>query len=387
MGLLNGRTNLHRIHRWCKRHIKSLKRYMPFENGIPSVSTMSRMLSAVDEELVACAIMNWIGEIFDTRGRHLAIDGKGLRAATKRLENGRTPYILNAIDVVTGLLVGQLAISEKTNEIATIPKLVELINIEGSLITIDAIGTTKEIMTAICEGGGNFLLQVKRNCPVLYEELEALFLDLEKEEAKDKEGFFQKFGDVYDKAKSFEKNRERYEYRECQIFNDPSGIKAFQEERPYVKCVGYSKQVRIPKAVDAYGNDITPSLEEFTKSNGMEQHNQDEDNAPGEIFQRFGLAASIDMTATEMMNYKRKHWAIETRLHYVLDMTFGEDRCTIKKGKNVMSMLRKCAYNITRLVQMLDPKNMPNIPDVIDTISDDVDIGLRYIFEPVVSLF
>ncbi len=387
MGLLNGKTKLRRIYRWCARHVDGLRQHMPFENGIPSVPTMSRIPASVDEDLVSYAIMNWIGEICDTRKTHLAIDGKGLRAATRRLRDERTPYILNAIDVATKLLVGQLPIPEKTNEITAIPKLVESLNIEGSLITIDAIGTTRGIMGAIHKGSGNFLLQVKKNCPALYGELTALFLGLEEEKERDAERFAEKYDGIYDEAETFERNRERYEYREYQAFNDPSGIKALQEERPYIKSVGYSKQTRILKIEDGEGNDITPSLDEFLKNGSRKQPHPVEGDALGNDIQRFGLIASVDMTAKEMMDYKRSHWAVETSLHYVLDETFGEDKSTIKTGRNTMSMFRKCAYNIARLLQMKDPKNMPNIPDVLDTICDDVEIGLKFIFEPIASLY
>ncbi|MBQ4482970.1 MAG: transposase family protein [Lachnospiraceae bacterium] len=86
MGFLNGKTKLRRIRRWCRKHLDDLRRYRPFKNGIPSLSTFSRVLAAVDEELLSITIASWIGEIVDIRGRHLAIDGKGLRAAAKRLK-------------------------------------------------------------------------------------------------------------------------------------------------------------------------------------------------------------------------------------------------------------------------------------------------------------
>ena len=146
MGFLNGCTKLRRIYRWSCRHVNELRRYMPFESGIPSVPTMSRILGAVDEELTARAIMNWMGGICNTRNTHLAIDGKGLRAAARNIRDERTPYVLNVIDVSSRLLVGQLAIPEKTNEMAALPKLIGTINMTGSVVTIDAIGTTAEVI-------------------------------------------------------------------------------------------------------------------------------------------------------------------------------------------------------------------------------------------------
>ena len=82
------------------------------------------------------------------------------------------------------------------------------------------------------------------------------------------------------------------------------------------------------------------------------------------------------LDAEEMPEYKRKHWAIENSLHYVLDETFGEDKSTIRLGKNTMSLLRKCAYNIARLFQMETLEGQEGIPDIIDYVCDNLEIGL-----------
>lgn len=143
MGLLAGKTKLRRIARWSKRHLAELQRHMPSRNGVPSVPTMSRMLAAVDEEMVSLALINRIGEVFNTRGIHIAIDGKGLRAAARKVRDEKTPYILNAVNTASKLVIGQLVIHGKANEMTAIPGLVELLEIEGSTITIDAVGATK----------------------------------------------------------------------------------------------------------------------------------------------------------------------------------------------------------------------------------------------------
>ena len=101
----------------------------------------------------------------------------------------------------------------------------------------------------------------------------------------------------------------------------------------------------------------------------------------------YGLAASKVLDAEEMLDYKRRHWAIENGLHYVLDETFGEDKSTIKLGKNTMSLLRKCAYNIARLLQMENPEGQGGIPDIIDNVCDNLEIGLQMIFKPIPSRY
>lgn len=360
---------------------------MPFPNGVPSVSTMSRVLAAVDEEMVSLALINWIGEVFNTRGIHIAIDGKGLRAAARKVRDEKTPYILNAVDAASKLVIGQLVIREKTNEMTAIPELVELLEIEGSTITIDAIGATENIMNAIHDNGGEFVIQVKKNCPELYAELMCLFDGLSKDKKEDPEGFREKYGKDYSEAKTMEKNRERYEYRTSQSYSRPGGI---QEGRPYIGSVGRAKQVRIMQVQDSCGNDMTPCLNEFLEKGSKKQPKPAAEGTAEETGydeEWFGLAASRVLDAEEMLDYKRQHWAIENGLHYVLDETFGEDKSTIKLGKNTMSALRKCAYNIARLLQMENPEGQESVPDIIDNVCDNLEIGFQMIFSPIPSRY
>lgn len=383
LGFLHGMTKLRRIYRWCRRHTDYLTKYMPLPSGVPSVSTMSRILAGVDEEMVSVAVMNWICQVVDTRGIHIAIDGKGLRAAASKLKNERTPYILNAIDVTTRLVIGQLAIKEKTNEMTAIPQLIDMLEIEGSTITIDAIGTTGTIMEKIDEKDGYFLLQVKRNCPLLYDELMDMFDDLAKLKDKDRDEFEKVSGDTYSEYKTSEKNRDRYEHRKVQYYDGAEWIEHFQEERPCVQSVGRTSQVRVLVVQDADGTDVTPSLEEFLANGSIRQAVVTEGDGFKDVVQKAGLIANRKMNAKEMLEYHRNHWAIEDSLHYVLDETFGEDKCTVRKGKNALSMLRKCAYNIARLLQHEKPEDRPYIPDVIDDIADNFELAARYIFKAV----
>lgn len=357
---------------------------MPFPNGVPSVSTMSRVLAGVDEEMVSLALTNWIGEIYNTRGIHIAIDGKGLRAAARKVRDEKTPYILNAIDVASKLVIGQFVIHEKANEMTAIPELMELLEIEGSTITIDAIGATGNIMNAIHDNGGEFVLQVKKNCPELYGEIMRLFEGFSEDRENDPKEFQDKYGNNYSEAKTTEKNRERYEYRTVQSYSDPGGI---QEDRPYIASVGRAKQVRIMQIQDNCGNDITPCLTKFLEEGSKKQPKRVTAEGTDSDAEWFGLVASKVLNAEEMLDYKRKHWSIENSLHYVLDETFGEDKSTIKLGKNTMSILRKCAYNITRILQMENPEGPESIPDMIDNVCDNLEIGLQMIFSPIPSQY
>ena len=231
------------------------------------------------------------------------------------------------------------------------------------------------------------MLQVKKNCPALYEEVMELFNGLSEEQENDKKGFLDKYGDHYSEIEISEKNRERYEYRKCQSYSDPDGIKGLQEEPPHVASVGRMFQVRIMQVQDEFGNDITPCLTDFLEKGSRKQQKPKAGDELGNDIQWAGLVSSRLLTAEEMLEYKRQHWAVENRLHYVLDETFGEDKSTIKKGKNTMSTLRKCSYNIVRLLQMKDQKGREYVPDIIDDICDNLEIDLRMIFSPIPSFY
>lgn len=179
---------------------------MPLTNGIPSVPTFSRILAGTDEEMLTLTFTIWVEEIFNCKGRHIATDGKGLRGAAYKIRDERTSYILDAIDVEDKLVTGQMGIPEKANEMTAIPEFLEILETEGNVVTIDAIGTTGRIMNTIRQMGGHFMLQVKKNNPVLYEEAIDLFRGLKEEKKADPEQFAKRYEKICSNWTGSEKN-------------------------------------------------------------------------------------------------------------------------------------------------------------------------------------
>ena len=165
VGFLVGRTTIRRSLKWCKKHLEELREYLPLKNGIASPSTACRILSRLDEELFALEFMEWIGEIVSTEGIHISIDGKALRASMEKVKDFRAPMVLNAVDAATGLVLAQMPIQNKDCEIRAIPELLKLLDIKGSTVTTDAIGTQTQIMEQILSQEGHFVLMVKKNQP------------------------------------------------------------------------------------------------------------------------------------------------------------------------------------------------------------------------------
>lgn len=387
IGYLAGKTSLRRIYRWCRQHEKELSKHLKLRGGIPSLSTLSRAACNVDTELLTYVFVNWAGNILSTRGIHIVIDGKALRGATERLKDQRTPYILNAIDAATKFVVAQIAIPEKSNEMTAIPRLLEMLDITGSTVTIDAIGATENIMEAIQNQSGYFVLQIKKNSPATYQEINDLFEGLKKEQQEDRENFKKKYLDQYDEYSCNELNRDRYEYRTMKSYGNDEKIQTIRDNVPYINCVGLSLQVRIPKEVDQAGKDITPNLSEFLKKGSRRHPRPTEGDAITDDIQKVGLVSNKNYHAKELAKIKRDHWRIENCLHYVLDEDFHEDKCPSKKGKVALSVFRKFAYNVVRLVQMGDSNGITPVIQIMDDISNNPEIVAKYLFEPIPSCY
>jgi len=387
VGFLSGKTSLRRIVKWAKKNRKKLEKSLELKNGIPSLSTFSRIASGIDEELLALAFTDWIGTILSTKGIHIIIDGKALRAATEKIKDKRPPYILNAMDAATKLVIAQAAIPEKTNEMTAIPKLLEILDITGSVVTIDAIGATETILCMIEKNGGYFVQQVKKNCPATYQEIQDIFKRLAKEKEEDPEKFLKENREWYSECGSCETNRERVEHREVRCYTNDDAAGKIREEFPFLRSIASICQVRIPKEADADGNDITPDKETFLKQGSRKCPKPTEGDGLTDQIQKVGLISNKRMTADDFARYKREHWKIENCLHYVLDEDFKEDRCTAKKSKNNLSVLRKMAYNIVRLLQIKAPKGREQVVDVIDEIADDLSVAIKWIFEPIPSFY
>lgn len=383
---VSGHTSLRRAVAWCKRRVDWLRKGLVLENGIASVATVSRILGNIDEELFLYAFMEWIGEILDTKGRHLAIDGKALRAAVSKVRGSRTPMLMNAIDVATGLVISQFPLIDKSNEIKTIPELLKLLDIKGSIITIDAIATQTDVMEQVVEQGGHFEFFVKKNQRIAYDEITEWFESLEKAE---REGMLaKKYPEIVGKYTSEsleERNRDRHEYREYRCCNDVTCLSKSRNIWTFVKSVGYISQLRILLVKDSEGNDITPDKEEFLRSGSRRQGKPLKGDDEGDAMQVFGVVSDMEMNAMDMGRRKRNHWRIENSLHHVLDDTFREDRSPAKKSKNNLSLIRKFAYNILRIAVINEDSNLP-FTEMMDRFADEQNLITKFIFDGITCI-
>lgn len=313
-GVLIGFEDFTNMSYYLKKREAELTRLLGLSNGVPSHDTFSAVFRVIDVEKFMRLFVEWTRQIVKERsGKQIAIDGKAVRAAGKKAECGNIPYVISAFLCESGITIGQKEVGEKTNEITEIPRLLDLIDIADSVVTIDAIGTQKEIMDKIKEKNGHFCLQVKLNQRSAYESMELYFRDLQQ---NDIQGWR-----APDRFQSTEKDHGRVEKREYYVESDGEKVKGIlaEEKWKHVQSIGMARLTR-----------------DTGDHRSMEIHFHVMDQK---------------LTAEEYAGYARGHWGIENKLHWTLDIHFNEDRATARSDQSIsnLTLLRKMALNLTKL--------------------------------------
>ena len=175
-GLLFGLKDFVNIADYMKLNEEYFTKLLGLENGTPSHDCLSDLFARIDPEKFMEIFIKWTEDILKSRnGKTISIDGKAVRSATDKINNGNIPYIVSAFIGEIGLSIGQVKVDDKSNEITAIPDLLDLIEIEGATITIDAIGTQFEIAKKIVSKGGHYVLKVKKNQPELLKQIKSQF--------------------------------------------------------------------------------------------------------------------------------------------------------------------------------------------------------------------
>ncbi len=368
---LAGRTTLRRAIRWCGAHLDILQKKLNLTGGLPSLATVSRILSSINEDDFCNAFMQWMTELLRTEGTHIILDGKALRGATERIKDGHTPYILNAIEAATNLVVAQLAIDGKESEKTAILRILDLLALKDSLVTIDAAGTTEDIIQKIVSKDAHYLFTIKKNQPNTYAEIMGYFdTNITMPE---------------NQYQTSEKNRERMEYRRIKRsrFTEQIGNPV---RYPNLKQFALLEQVRIKIEKDDDGNDITPDMETYLKQGTVRKAKITTGDQATDDRYRIGLVTDIELTPKEMLEAKRRHWKIENGLHHVLDDTLREDRSPARKSKNNLAMLRKFVFNILQIARIRE-KTSIGFLEMMDSFADDGNKIQSYVLEGIESFY
>jgi predicted transposase YbfD/YdcC len=286
-----------------------LSTFLALPNGLPSHDTFERVFDRLDPQAFQACFRQWVEALAQTLGLgHLAIDGKTLRHSGNTVKGWRPLHVVSAWASAAHLSLGQVAVDEKSNEITAIPKLLELLDLHGALVTIDAMGCQKEIAKQIVEGGGDYLLPVKDNQPNLLDDIRECI-------AKALDCNFKDY--CWDRWDTVERGHGRQEKRSCLILNNPVGIrnlKAWQGLKVIGMCIS----------------------EREVKGEWSEEV-------------RYFIGSRM-MSAQEYGTALRNHWGIENNLHWQLDITFGEDANRVQRrhGAENLGLVRRLAVALLK---------------------------------------
>lgn len=286
-----------------------LQRFLDLPNGIPSHDTFERLFDRLQPQALQTALLSWLHEISAVLGvRHIAIDGKTLRHSGGGSSPLRHLHLVSAWAVEANLTLGQVATEEKSNEIEAIPRLLELLDVQGALVSIDAMGCQKTIAAKIVAGGGDYVLTVKDNQEHLRADIEACFIKAYDQDCQ---------GVRHEIYETVEKGHGRQEKRIYELIHGPEGIRG-QEDWEKLSVIGkcYSERTVAGKT--------TSELRYFIGSRRCG-------------VKTYGAAL-------------RNHWRMENCLHWQLDVTFGEDSSRIQKrhGAENYALLRRLALALLK---------------------------------------
>ena len=282
-----------------------LRTFLTLENGIPSHDTFGDVFAALSPEAIQARFISWVETIREkVSGDIVPIDGKTISGSKDLANNRRAIHIISAWSAANGIVLGEVATDEKSNEITAIPELLKMLELKGCIVTIDAMGTQTEIAGTIIDGGADYVLAVKENQPLLFQDIEL---------------YFSTESGGCDYAKTTEKSHGRYETRECWATMDIDWL--YNKD----KWNGISGIGMICSKRQKVGSEVVENSTKYF------------------IF-------SKDMTAMELLSANRAHWGIENSLHWVLDMDFREDESRMRHGNCAanMNVFRHLALNLIK---------------------------------------
>ena len=298
--VLCGLDKLDEIVAYEENNQENLKKEFGIEK-YPSKSTISRVLSAVDGQAVGEVILKLMGEGIVSRGEVIAVDGKAIRSTAEKGKPHSALQILSAYLTENGVTLAQDSIHEKSNEIPVFQEMLGYLDVEGKVVTADAMHCQKETCRKIKEKQGDYVLGLKNNHPTFCSDVALYFSDPQ----------FQKDMECH---KTLEKNRNRFERRICRKLTDLSWLDC-REEWSGLKCV-----FSIERTVET-GQKRTHEIEYYI--------------------------SSLDTSAERLMEIAREHWKIES-MHWMLDVTFSEDQChfSSENAQKTLNAMRKCALAV-----------------------------------------
>ena len=281
-----------------------LRKFLPYRNGIPSHDCLGKVFAHLNHEQFSQAFVQWTAGLSErTQGQIISIDGKRLCGSYDTYKGKAAIHLVSAFASANGLILGQVKTADKSNEITAIPELLELIALEGCLVTIDAMGCQREIAQKIVDQQADYILALKANQEELYQEVIHAFT----------------FMPITISDEELDKGHGRVEKRTCQVISDLRFIDE-HAKWPGIKAVARIEAQRYQPLHDKH-----------------------------EVEYRYYICSIAD--AQQINQAVRLHWGIENKLHWVLDVVFREDLSRKRLGQmpQNFAIITKMAINLIKM--------------------------------------
>lgn len=300
---------------WGADNLAFLRRFLPYHHGVCGARWLRMLMNRIDPGLFCTCFQSWAATLRPDAPALVAIDGKTSRGSHDRGRGRAALHLVSAFATRERLVIGQEAVAEGSCEQETIPLLLERLaasgSLKGALVTVDAIACNPKVARAVIDTGADYMIAVKANQPGLMGEIERFFDD--------------PHSPLPDHAEDIDKGHGRVEARRVAVSTQVDWMKG--ERR-------FPGEYRLPDIAAI----VMVETETFEKGKATKSR-------------RF-YVTSRAMTASQAATAIRAHWAIETSLHWVLDVTFNEDKARSRTGHGPanMAVLRHFAFNLLRMI-------------------------------------
>lgn len=297
------------VERFGKSKEAWLRTFLELPNGIPSHDTFGRFFALLNPVAFQQCFIDWVQALHETVEGVVAIDGKTARRSHDQAKGKKAIHVVSAWATANGVALGQTKVDDKSNEITAIPELLRLLDINGCLVTIDAMGCQREIAQSIVDAGADYLLAVKDNQQTLCEDVEQEF----------KEAMADDFAHMECQYyETLEKGHGRIEKRQYRYTNDIEGL-GTARRWPGLAGMAMCRATRTVKGETSVEN-------------------------------RYFITSSVHRGVIKIAAAIRAHWQVENSLHWVLDVAFNEDQCRIRTGYAAenLATIRRLALNVLK---------------------------------------
>ena len=308
LAVLAGAETFTDIARFGQKKLDLLRRFRPFADGTPPHDTLGDIFASLDAESFQRCFVSWVASVTGTAEGVIAIDGKTVRRSGGKKDAKAPILMVSAVAARQRLVLGQVKVDEKSNEIVAIPKLLDLLAIEGAIVTIDAMGCQRDIAARITDKKADYVLALKGNQGSLREDV-ALFVA--EQQAK---GFQDT---TISQNETVDGDHGRIETRKTTVIHDVAWLRA-RHDWPGLKSIVVVESTR------RIGDKIDSETRLYITSLAL-------------------IAALVGPII-------RSHWAIENSLHWVMDMVFRDDECRVRtqNAPANFTTLKHMAHNLLR---------------------------------------